>query len=308
VNSEISIVTTLYKSAPYIKIFYSRIVNELKKLSLSYDIVIVNDGSPDESLDLALEIQKQDPCVVVIDLSRNFGHHKAIIEGLAFAKGARIFLIDCDLEEPPEIFHAFNERFNVGDCDVVYGVQSSRKGRLFERVSGRYFYALFNYLSDTKVPKDATIARMMSKEYVSSLLLFKEESLFLGGIMSAAGYRQVPLQIQKVDKGNSTYTLKKKLEATASAITSFSDKPLRIVFYSGIIISAASFLIAISILLQKIFWGVSIPGWAALAISIWFIGGLIILFLGLVGIYVAKIFLQTKLRPATIVRKIYGKA
>lgn len=225
-NPEISIVTTMYRSAPYIDIFYRRIVAELKKLHISYEILFVNDGSPDDSLNIALGIQKLDACVIVIDLSRNFGHHKAIMEGLRNASGGKIFLIDCDLEEPPESLAAFHDRFNVGDCDVVYGVQLSRKGGWFERISGSMFYMLFNYLSDIPVPKDWTIARLMSKRYVSSLLHFHEETLFIGGVMAATGYCQVPVPVHKIHKGTTTYTLGRKISSSLSAITSLAKSPL----------------------------------------------------------------------------------
>ncbi len=304
-NPEITVVTTLYKSAPHIDIFYRRMVAELLKLRIDYEIIFVNDGSPDESLDIALNIQQFDKRVIVIDLSRNFGHHKAIMEGLAYAKGRKIFLIDCDLEEPPETLRDFHDRFNVGDCDVVYGQQLSRKGKWFERVSGSMFYNLFNYLSDTVVPNDSTIARMMSKRYVSSLLEFKEDALFLGGIMAAAGYQQVPIQMNKFHKGSTTYTLKRKITASVSAITSFSEKPLLLVFYSGLLISIVSLFFVFSLVFQKLFFGIPVDGYTSLAVSIWLIGGLLMLFLGIIGIYIAKIFIETKQRPNTIVRQIY---
>jgi len=301
----LSIVTTLYKSAPYLDSFYQRIVKELEKLAVSYEIVLVNDGSPDDSLDIALGIQESDSRVVVIDLSRNFGHHKAIMEGLSYARGDQVFLIDCDLEEPPETLGAFYECFKRSDCDVVYGVQESRKGKWFERVSGGIFYKLFNYLSDTTVPENWTIARLMSKRYVASLVQFKEETMFLGGIMAAVGYKQVPLVVRKHHKGTTTYTLKRKISAFTSAVTSFSEKPLKIVFYSGFFISAISFIYAMWLIFQKLAFGIPVDGWTTLAVSIWLIGGLVMLFLGIIGIYIAKIFLQTKHRPVSVIRQIY---
>ncbi|WP_342051806.1 MULTISPECIES: glycosyltransferase family 2 protein [unclassified Cupriavidus] len=304
---QLSVVTTLYQSAPYLAAFYTRIGAELSKLGVSYEIVFVNDGSPDNSLDLALGIQRHDEHVVVIDLSRNFGHHKAIMEGLSHARGERVFLIDCDLEEPPETLGAFYEKFEAEDCDVVYGVQETRKGKFFERMSGAAFYKLFNYLSDTEVPENWTIARIMSRRYVTSLVQFKEETMFLGGIMSAVGYRQIPLAVNKQHKGTTTYTLKRKIAAFTSAVTSFSEKPLKLVFYSGLGVSGVSFLYAIWLIAQKFIFGIPVDGWTTLAVSIWMIGGLVMLFLGIIGIYIAKIFLQTKQRPVSVIKHIYRK-
>ncbi|CAG9169543.1 glycosyltransferase family 2 protein [Cupriavidus pampae] len=302
---KLSVVTTLYKSAPFLDAFYRRIMAEISKLAVSYEIIFVNDGSPDNSLDIALDLQRIDDRVIILDLSRNFGHHKAIMEGLSYARGERIFLIDCDLEEPPETLGAFYETFHVEDCDVVYGVQETRKGKWFERVSGAAFYKLFNYLSDTMVPENWTIARIMSRRYVRSLVQFKEETMFLGGIMSAVGYRQIPLVIKKHHKGTTTYTLKRKITAFTSAVTSFSEKPLKLVFYAGLCISGISFTYALWLVVQKFLFGIPVNGWTTLAVSIWMIGGLVMLFLGIIGIYIAKIFLQTKHRPVSVIRNIY---
>lgn len=302
---ELSVVATLYKSAPYLTEFYRRIRGQIDALSVSYEIILVNDGSPDESLDIALGLQKLDARVVVIDLSRNFGHHKAIMEGLSAARGDHVFLIDCDLEEPPESLSAFVERFRAGDCDVVYGVQENRKGGRFERLSGGIFYRLFNYLSDTEVPENWTIARLMSARYVAALIKFKEETMFLGGIMSAVGFKQVPLVVRKLHKGTTTYTLKRKIAAFTSAVTSFSEKPLTLVFYTGLFVSGISFSYALWLVVQKVIFGIPVDGWTTLAVSVWLIGGLVMLFLGVIGIYIAKIFVQTKHRPVTVVRHIY---
>ncbi|OWT74944.1 MULTISPECIES: glycosyltransferase family 2 protein [unclassified Achromobacter] len=301
----LSVVTTMYKSAPYLETFYERIVAEVEKLGVSHEIIFVNDGSPDNSLDVVLNIQKSDSRVIVIDLSRNFGHHKAIMEGLSYARGEKVFLIDCDLEEPPETLGEFYKRFSESDCDVVYGVQESRKGGWFERLSGGVFYKLFNYLSDITVPENWTIARLMSARYVASLVQFKEETMFLGGIMTAVGYRQIPLVMQKLHKGTTTYTLKRKLSALTSAVTSFSEKPLKFVFYTGFLVAAVAFIYALWLIFQKFVFGIPVDGWTSLAVSIWLIGGLIMLCLGIIGIYVAKVFVQTKHRPVSVIRQIY---
>lgn len=302
---EISVVTTLYQSAPYIREFYARSLAQVRELDLTYEFIFVNDGSPDNALDIALELQRQDSNVVVVDLSRNFGHHKAIWRGLSVCRGERVFLIDCDLEEPPELLAEFAAKFSEVTCDVVYGVQARRKGGLRERLFGSIFYRLFNYLADIEVPANWTIARLMSRRYVDALNQYQEESLFLGGVMSAVGFVQVPITVVKLHKGTTTYTLRRKLSAVLTAVTSFSDKPLRLVFYSGLIISIASFGFAIWFTALKLIFGTPVSGFTALAVSIWLIGGLVILFLGVIGIYISKIFTQAKNRPLTIVRQIY---
>lgn len=304
---DVSVVSTLYRSAPHLKSFYERMVAELKRLSLNYEVIFVNDGSPDESLRIALEIQNADSAVKVVDLSRNFGHHKAIMEGLSRSRGMKIFLIDCDLEEPPESLSDFYARYCEGDCDVVYGVQPFRKGDWVERVTGEFFYSIFNRLSGATIPRNWTVARLMSRRYVAALLQFKEESLFIGGVMVLAGFRQEAIEVQKFNKGSTTYSLRKRFSTAFDAIISFSEAPLRFGFYGGVIISILSFLYAGFLVLQKLFFGISVDGWTSLSVSIWMVGGLLISFTGLVGIYVSRIFLQTKNRPQSIVREVFEK-
>src|SRR6201992_2450588 len=149
---KLSVVTTLYRSAASIEEFYRRAIKAAEKIAGDIELVMVNDGSPDNSLDLALELQKHDARVIVVDLSRNFGHHKALMTGLAHASGDLVFLIDSDLEEQPEDLAQFYQRFSAGDCDVVFGVLPTRRGGLLKRLPGAIFFSLLDLLSDYPVP------------------------------------------------------------------------------------------------------------------------------------------------------------
>ena len=149
---DLSIVTTMYYSASYLEEFYNRITTTAGKIADDYEIIFVNDGSPDNSLDLAISFYERDDRVRVIDLSRNFGHHKAIMTGLSHAKGEVVFLIDCDLEEDPELLGKFYDELKCSDADVIYGVQQARKGGFVEKISGNIFYWMFNLLSSYPVP------------------------------------------------------------------------------------------------------------------------------------------------------------
>src|SRR6266480_3840502 len=155
----LSIVTTLYNSAPYVEEFYVRVCAATEQITEDYEIILVNDGSPDNSLEIALSIYHKDPRVRVIDLSRNFGHHKAMMTGLIHARGKLVFLLDSDLEEEPELLEQFYQLLKAKDADVVYGVQEKRKGRLFERVSGTLFFKLFNFLSTYPIPPNLITVR-----------------------------------------------------------------------------------------------------------------------------------------------------
>jgi putative glycosyltransferase len=156
---ELTIVTTMYRSAPYLREFYTRCCTAAEKITLDFEIILVDDGSPDDSLALAVELYELDPRVRVIDLSRNFGHHKAIMTGLAHAQGQTVFLIDCDLELQPEILTQFVDRLRSSGADAVYGVQDTRQDPVLDRFFGRLFYVAFNFLSNEQLPRNLTTAR-----------------------------------------------------------------------------------------------------------------------------------------------------
>jgi putative glycosyltransferase len=304
---KLSIVATLFHSAPYVREFYERIVRVAQPLTDDFEIVFVNDGSPDDAFARVLELQRADPRVVGVDLSRNFGHHKAMMTGLAYARGERVFLIDVDLEEEPELLTQFAAAMEHRACDVVYGVQVARKGRWFERASGELFWWLFNRLSPQPVAPNMLTARLMTRRYVRSLLRFRERELFLPGLWSMAGFEQVPLAVRKGFHGNqSTYTLRRKLTLAVNSITSFSNLPLIAIFYFGAAISALAVGYLVYVFLR--WWLVSQPaGWTSVIASVWLLGGLMISFLGVIGIYLSKMFVETKRRPFTIVRKVWRR-
>lgn len=307
---KLSVVTTLYFSEPYIKDFYTRVVASIDKLNIEeYEILFVNDGSPDHSLHEVLSIIDINPRVKCIDLSKNFGHHKAIMTGLDAASGDLIFLVDVDLEEDPELIELFwNELNKEQDCDVIYGVQQTRKGSFFEKISGAIFYKFFSILADIKYPHDTTTARLMTKKYVASVLQYKEKELEIWGIFVLAGFNQKEITVSKGFKGTSTYTLGRKLRMAVQTITSFSSKPLYLIFLLGFLISTFSLLSLAYVVINRLMYGESVLGWASIMASLWFIGGVVMFSLGIIGIYVSKIFSETKNRPLTIINKIYSKS
>jgi putative glycosyltransferase len=303
---KLSIVTTLYKSSPYVGEFYARISREALKITSNYEIIFVDDGSPDDGLQKCITLHQQDQKVKVIELSRNFGHHKAIMTGLSHAQGDFVFLIDVDLEEEPELLGKFWQELQNGeDLDVVYGVQKQRKGSFFERISGGLFWKVINIFSTIEIPKNILTARLVTKAYNDALIKYQESELFIGGIWADAGFRQKPIITNKSSKSETTYTFRKKISLLVTSITSFSSKPLVYIFNIGLFTTFVSFLFILKLLFNKLFYGVAFEGWTSLIVSVWFFGGLIILLLGIIGIYLSKIFIETKNRPYTIVRKYY---
>ncbi len=305
---KLSIVSTLYKSAPYIDEFCGRAGKAARELAgEDYEILLVNDGSPDKSLDIAIAATERDSHIVLIDLSRNFGHHKAMMTGLAYAKGDLIFLIDSDLEEEPEWLLSFYQQFITENCDVVYGVQERRKGSTFERWSGQWFYRLFNALTGLELPENIVTARLMSRRYVRALLRHREREVFMAGLWHITGFLQKPQMVRKLCSSETTYTFSRKMSLLVNAVASFSNAPLIAIFYLGVFISLLAGIYIILLIIYWLFFTKPISGWTSVMASIWLLGGLIISFIGVVGIYLSKIFSETKQRPYTIVRQVYGR-
>jgi putative glycosyltransferase len=257
-------------------------------------------------LAVALEIRAADPHVVVIDLSRNFGHHRALMTGMARARGQRVFLVDCDLEEDPAWLLMFDEAMRATGADVIYGVQGSRKGGWIERVAGDVFFDVFNRMLTYPIPKDVVTARLMSARYVEALVSHRERELCLAGLWAITGFDQRPMAVTKRSRGHSSYTTRMRVSMFANAITSFSNRPLVYIFQIGMAVMLLSVVAGTILLYRSLAGSIGVPGWASIMVSIWFLGGLIIFCVGVIGMYLAKIFTEIKQRPYTIVRAEHG--
>jgi putative glycosyltransferase len=303
---KLSIVATLYQSATYITEFHQRASVAARKLvGEDYEIVLVNDGSPDNSLDVAVQLTEKDSHVVVVDLSRNFGHHKAMMTGLATALGHRVFLIDSDLEEEPEWLLSFTRQMDAEASDVVYGIQSKRKGGFFEQFTGGFFYRVFRLLTGLAQPNNIVTARLMSRRYVDALLLHRERELNIGGLWIVTGFKQCQQIIQKHSTSPTTYSLSQKFRHLVNAVTSFSSLPLVFTFYSGLFISISALGYIVYLTIRYLFIASPPDGYTSIIASIWLFSGLIIFFIGVQGIYISKVFSEVKQRPYTIVRHVY---
>ena len=216
-------------------------------------------------------------------------------------------LLDSDLEEEPEWFDAFLARLEEEHCDVVYGVQRSRKGGRFERWSGRLFYRLMNAISGFEMPADMVTARLMTRRYVDALLRHEERELDIGGLWVITGFAQRACLVDKHDTSATTYSLGRRMALVVNSVTSFSSVPLIATFYIGLAIFAIAALFAAGIVLQWALLDRPVSGWASLIVSIWMIGAMIISFIGVLGIYLGKVFAEVKQRPYTIVREVHGR-
>jgi putative glycosyltransferase len=308
---KLSVVATLYKSEATVEAFIDRASAAAKKVAGDrgdYEIVLVDDGSPDRALGLAVARAKADPHLVVVELSRNFGHHKAMMTGLRHARGDYCFLIDSDLEEDPELLETFWNTLQEEDLDVVYGVQAKRSGALVDRAAARLAYKAFDWLLSAPIPANHVTVRLMRRNYLDGLLAHRETQLVIGGLFVITGFRQKGVAVDKKTKGRTTYSLLRRWRIFLDSITNFSARPLVMIFYLGVAISLIAGFVALWLLLRWAFGGGAVPGWGSVMVSVWLLGGITIFCIGIIGMYLSKVFIETKGRPLTIIRAVHGRA
>ncbi len=305
---KLSIVATLYQSAAHLPEFHRRATAAAREVvGDDYEMVLVNDGSPDSSLADAVALTEHDPHVVVVDLSRNFGHHKAMMTGLSYAQGDRVFLIDSDLEEDPELLVSFADQMDRDGCDVVFGMQETRRGHPVQRLLGQSYYWLFRISAGFDLPRNVVTARLMVRRYVDALLLHQEREIVISGLWHLTGFDQRPQPVTKHNLSTTTYTAGRKVALLINMLTSFGSAPLQAIFSAGLVISTLSMLWTVYLVVSFFFTAVPETGWTSLMASIWLLGGLIIMFIGVIGIYLSKVFSEVKQRPYTIVREVHGQ-
>ena len=276
------------------------------KISPESRVLFVNDGSTDQTWPIICELHKADPLFSGVDLSRNRGHQNALLAGLLTAKDRADMVIsmDADLQDDINAVDEMVDKFYAG-CDIVYGVRSSRKkDTFFKKFTAEGFYRVMSFLGADTVFNHADY-RLMSKRALEGLAQFREVNLFLRGIVPMIGYQTGVVEYERGERfaGESKYPLKKMLAFAAEGITSLSTKPLQYITGLGFLIFAVSILMLIYFIIQ---WAVgnTVAGWASVICSVWAIGGLILLSLGVIGEYIGKIYLETKDRPRFIIREI----
>lgn len=300
----LSIVSTLYNNEKNIEEFLDRIVVEASNITATYEIILVDDGSVDGTLTLTKNLLRKYRNIRLIELSRNFGHHRAMMTGLMEATGDFVFLIDSDLDEPPELLGKFYELILEQEMDVIYGCQSERKGKFIERVGGRIAWALIDSLSEIQIPRNLSTVRLMRQKYVQSLVQHREQKTAIGGLWTITGFNQLGYSFKKNLRDKSSYSLKRRLSALVDSLTAFSEKPLYFVFILGISIFCLSTVVALSLIIWRLS-GTVLEGWVSILVSVWLLGGLITLCIGIVGLYISRIFIETKHRPYSIIRNEY---
>jgi glycosyltransferase involved in cell wall biosynthesis len=303
---DVSIITTTFNSSETIRIFDRQIRNQLQNLGLTYEIIYVDDGSSDNTTDILKEICRNSNDTKAFIFSRNFGQHKALWAGISKSSGKWSFLTDSDLEESPANFEIYwQAKSENPDIDIFMGYQSPRRGNGWGRFIGSITWKLISKISDTHIPIDLVTSRLFSSGIRDSIIRFSEKEIFIAHTFAYTGFRQHLIPIEKLSLNKSHYTLAKKLRVALDGITNTSIKPLYFTFILGVFFEM---LVILSILLlgfQKVKGTTDVAGWTTLVLLNLFTSGIILLSIGIVGLYISRVFLEVKGKPSFIIRDEY---
>lgn len=301
---KISIVSPVYLAENLIHQLVSRLHDTLTSICDDYEIILVEDGSPDNSWKVINTICKSDNKVKAIKLSRNFGQHYAITAGLNMATGDWIVVMDCDLQDIPEEIPKLVDKAIEG-YDIVFAQRENRQDNFLKKISSKVFYIIFSYLTDTK--QDSSIANfgIYHKNVISALLSMNDYIRYFPTMVQWVGFNSTKITVNhgRREEGESSYSWSSLIKLATRNIIAFSDKPLRLTIKIGFVMSVISFLIGLIYIIQFFMGKIEVIGFASIIISLTFFSGLIILTLGIVGIYLGKIFEQVKQRPTYIIDK-----
>jgi dolichol-phosphate mannosyltransferase len=300
-----SIVAPVFNEEETVPHFYQRVVSVMETLGKPFEIVLVNDGSRDGSNRVMAEIQQQDPRVRVVEFSRNFGHQIAISAGLDYARGQCVVIIDSDLQDPPEVIPEMIERWRAG-AEVVYAQRSKRVGETrFKIVTASLFYRVITRLTAVDIPRDTGDFRLLDRSVVDALVAMREHHRFMRGLSAWVGFRQEAVLYDRRERfaGTTKYPFHKMLRFSIDAITSFSHVPLQLATTFGFVLAGISLLGILVAVVLRIMHG-AIVGQATTLILVLFMGGIQLIFLGVIGEYLGRIYDEVRARPLYIVREV----
>lgn len=306
---ELSVVAPMYNEEDNIAAFFAALMPVLEGLGLSYEVICVDDGSTDSTLEKLMAVRAMEGRVKVVSLSRNFGKDMALSAGLDHASGDAVVPIDTDLQDPPELIAEMITKWRQG-YDVVYAVRASRRhaDSALKRGSASLFYRTFNLLVDTNIPRDTGDFRLMDRAVVEALRQLPERTRFMKGLFTWVGFRQTGISYERKARhaGDTKWGWWQLWNFALDGITSFSTLPLRFWAYLGLVISALSFVYLVFLIIRVMISGIDVPGYASLMVVVLFLGGLQMLTLGIFGEYLGRLFDEVKGRPLYIVRRRYG--
>lgn len=306
---QLSIIIPCYNEKDSLPELYKKITGVIEKVdNLSYQLIFVNDGSTDGSEHILRQIFMENPeKIKIINLSRNFGKEIAIMAGIDHADGESVLLIDADLQHPPEKIVDFVNLYRTGKYDIIQGIKLSRNDEnLLRNISSIMFYRMFNFLSDIKIEENSSDYILLSNKALKAFKSIRERERFNRGLFSWIGFQKgyVYFHTNRRSSGKSKFNAYKLLKLAIDSVVSFSTLPLRIASVIGVSISGISFMLALIIVLQKIFFGIEVKGYASVIVAVFFLGGIQLIFLGVIGEYIAKIYSEVKNRPPYIIKEI----
>lgn len=300
-----SIIAPVYNEEDTLPHFYQHLVSVMEEVGDPFELIFINDGSRDSSYQKMLELHTKDPRVRIIDFSRNFGHQIAISAGLDYARGQAVIIMDTDLQDPPEVIPHLIARWKDG-AEVVYAQRSTREGETrFKLLTASAFYRLIGRLTSVAIPRDTGDFRLIDRSVVNALITMREHHRFMRGLSAWVGFRQEAVLYNRQERfaGSTHYPLRKMVSFSMDAITSFSHIPLQLATTCGFIFAGISLVGIIIAVLLRIFTG-AIVGQASTLIMVLFLGGVQLIFLGIIGEYLGRIYDEVRARPLYIVRKV----
>ncbi len=301
---DLSVIIPIYNEKDNIPELYQRLTSVANKISARYELIFVNDGSRDASLHKLIELSKQDNHVFYINFSRNFGHQIAVTAGLDLCSGQAVVIIDADLQDPPEIIEELYHKYKEG-YEVVYAKRSKRKGESwFKLLTAKVFYRLLVKITSIKIPVDTGDFRLVDRKIVDYLKLMPEQNKFLRGQIAWLGFNQTYVEYERQERkhGVTGYPFSKMLRFALDGITSFSDKPLTLVMQAGIGVSFIAFLVILYTLYGYFIGKQTVPGWASTMVSILFLGGIQLISIGIIGLYLSRINKNVINRPLYLIQ------
>ncbi|RLA68216.1 MAG: glycosyltransferase [Epsilonproteobacteria bacterium] len=305
-KNELSILVPCYNEENVLESFLTSITTVMTTLHMHYEIIFINDGSTDDTLNKLLELKVKNKHIKIINFSRNFGKEAALTAGLDHAEAEAIIPIDADLQDPPYLIVDFVRYWKEG-YDVVLAKRIDRSSdNRFKRLSAKYFYRLHNIIGQ-KIPENVGDYRLMSKKVVNAIKQMPENQRFMKGIFSWVGFKTKTLEYTREERvsGNTSFSVWKLWNLALEGITSFSTMPLRIWLYIGTLVSSLSFIYGSFIILRTLLHGTDLPGYASLLVAILFLGGLQLIGIGVLGEYIGRIYMESKNRPVYIVESLY---
>ncbi|MDP5280933.1 glycosyltransferase family 2 protein [Sphingomonas sp. DG1-23] len=306
---KLSIVVPCYNEEACLEMLHGRISAAAQaSVGQDYEIVLINDGSRDASWKVMQRLSEGDPHLVAINLSRNHGHQLALTAGLDLCAGEEILIIDADLQDPPELLTDMRAAMKSQGADVVYAVRRKRDGEtIFKKITAAFFYRMLDRITDTPIPLDTGDFRLMTRRALDAFLSLPEQARFIRGMVAWIGFKQVPFPYDRHERhaGESKYPLAKMIRFALDAITGFSTAPLRFASHVGLLLTGASALLVLYILVGWLF-GAAIPGWTSLMLVVVVLGAVQMFVLGMIGEYLGRLYVESKRRPLYLVADVAG--